>query len=128
MWLLVLYLVLVALVLVFNWGCHKGGSEMDDELMEEAIIFLKQFKHVGERYEQAEDRTITIHTYAWQGFLIEIITPATKPLGRCNMFKDNKNIKHFGKSEICTPVEIYGVVDEWLKGDQQNIKKGEKSE
>ncbi len=83
---------------------------MNDEIMEEAIVYLHQFKLTGERLEEG----VAIKTYAWDNLKVEQLIPVTEKLGRYNVYKDGVLLRHFGKDEICTPVEVYGVITEAL--------------
>lgn len=83
---------------------------MNDELMEEAILFLNQFKNESEKIERAEGKAIIVRSCSYQDFRIEFRNPVTESLGFCDVYKDGVLLRHFGKDEICTPIEIYGVI------------------
>ena len=85
---------------------------MNDELMEESITFLNQFKNESERIERTEGKQIIVRSCSYQGFRLEFRNPATEALGFCDVYKDGVLLKHFGKDEICTPIEIYTTIGE----------------
>lgn len=87
---------------------------MNDELMEEAIVYLHQFKLTGERYVQVDGDDVLIKTFIWDNLKVEQLTPATEKLGQYNVYKDGVLLRHFAVNEICTPVEIYTVIGEAL--------------